>query len=91
MDDKECLEDFEKDVKWLRDHVPLDDIYEFSQQLLMASEFFLGKRGECTEVQKLFEEDELLLKWARNIFNLQRMKDADYQGIISVSWKRLKK
>lgn len=80
---KKLLDDYHSEVMWLRDHVPLDDIYEFSQQLRMNAEFFLGRLMLKTDVMQDLKTDKMLANYVRNLVALEAMRVNDYQGTIN--------
>lgn len=75
MDKEELLHQFNKNVEWLRNNVPPDDIYLFTEQTFMASLFFLHKWSEHEDLNIACEEDPIARKWIRNIMGLVRCRD----------------
>mgnify|MGYP001594441202 CR=1 FL=1 len=82
-------EDYVKNVQWLRDHVPRDDVYDFAQQTIMAGEYFIARLHEVIDLPRLMVEDEVLAFWVQNICSLQRLKDENFTGILNVCWKAI--
>lgn len=84
---KRIIDAYVKDVKWLREHVPPDDIYDFAQQALMASDYLLWKLDQFCDVAEETETDEVLCVWIKNIIMIGKMKDTDFKGIINTAWR----
>jgi len=75
MDNEELLKEFYKNVEWLRDNVPPDDIYLFTEQTFMAALFFLHKWSTHEDLNQASKEDEIARKWIKNILGLLRCRE----------------
>ena len=64
MNKKEVMEKYRLHVEWMRNNIPPDDIYDFAEQILMASVYFFHEnyKGKMLDLK-----DPISLKWARNI------------------------
>lgn len=80
---KKLLDDYYEDVAWLRAHVPMDDIYEFAQQLKMNAEYFMGRLMQEIDVSKEVKNDPTLANYVRNLSALFYMKSENYPGTIN--------
>jgi hypothetical protein len=81
MKKEKMLEEFEKNVEYLRRNVPPDDIYIFTEQTFMAAMFFLMKWKDLVDLRKECREDKIVAKWVNNIggFYLTRLEGNDQQ------------
>lgn len=84
---KKALEDFDKNVQWLRNHVPRDDIYDFAEQALMAADFFIGKWSSLVDLEKEIEDDKIAGQWLQNVVGMRILKQLNAQGVIDTEWK----
>jgi hypothetical protein len=90
MDDEEIetvKKHYEENVRWLRDHVAPDDIYDFAQQTLMAAEYCILQLHRLCDVVAQMEKDNALKHWIGNITCINELKKSNYGGIIDVSLK----
>ncbi len=77
MNKEELIKKFEKNVRYLRDNIPPDDIYVFAEQTFMAAIYFLHKWSQWADLNEESKNDPISKKWITNILALQMMKDAD--------------
>ena len=80
---KKLLDDYREEVDWLRHRVPMDDIYEFAQQLRMSAEFFMGKLMMKTDIIEDAKKDNILAMHVRNLTSLHAMQRDNYNGSIN--------
>lgn len=80
-------DDYLEDVKWLREHVAPDDIYDFAQQALMAAEYFIPLMADNMNLVEEMQKDKMLAHWIVNIHSLHRLREENFQGIIDVTWR----
>ncbi len=67
MDKEELRKLFEKNVTYMQQTIPPDDIYIFAEQTLMAALYFVRKLSEYTDLTELVDSDPVFKKWAINI------------------------
>lgn len=84
---KKQFEIFESNVKWLRNAIPRDDVYDFAEQTLMACDYFIYKLNELSDLPNEGVKDPLLEGWLKNIMFIRRSRKEKYQGIIQVSMR----
>ncbi len=89
QDKKKYLDKFKKNVDWLRANVPRDDIYEFAEQALMASDYFLVKLNECVDITKEIEKDKILGVWMTNILGLRFVRNNNIREMVDTELKEL--
>lgn len=90
MNEKEkefYLEKFNKDVQWLRDVVPPDDIYDFAEQALMAADFFIHELSHWVDLGEEGERNKVLGLWLRNIVGMRVLRNQKMKGIIDTTLK----
>lgn len=75
MDNEELLEEYYKNVEWLRANIPPDDIYLFTEQTFMAALFFLHKWSTYEDLNQACNEDEIARKWIKNILGLLKCRE----------------
>lgn len=75
MDKEELLQEFYKNIEWLRRNVPPDDIYLFTEQTFMASLFFLHKWSDHVDVNLEYQQDPIARKWVKNIMGLLKCRE----------------
>lgn len=84
---KVSAEEYTKNVKWLREHVAPDDVYDFAQQAVMAAEFFIGRLHQHIDITEEVKTDPMLYHWITNIYSLSKMKVEGFKGIVNVNWR----
>ena len=75
MNKEELLKKFEKNVQYLKNNIPPDDIYAFAEQTFMAAMYFLHKWAEWDDLNEFAKHDPIAKKWIINITALQILKD----------------
>lgn len=75
---EKLLRSFELYVSWLRNNIPPDDIYEFTQQLLLACAVFMRDIEFSEDFKKKMDENFELLVWYTNV---SALLDAQGKGI----------
>jgi len=93
-EEKKLMEEYRKEVEWLIEKVPRDDIYEFAQLLLISAErilFELMKQVDPRDLAALEQEDEYLRHSINNITTIHSMRESGYKGIINTSVTIMKK
>jgi hypothetical protein len=93
MDDEyinKMLAEYANQVKWLRERVPPDDIYDFAQQLLVAAEYFISVMDEEMELEEAILRDPALDHWIANVLSVEMMKREGFKATINTDW-RIKK
>lgn len=83
--DKLMLLQYRKQVEWLMERVPRDDIYDFAQQMIISAEYILACLGEHANVQKIMDTDPIMKQWIDNVMSIHFMKESGYTGIINTS------
>ncbi len=75
------MEQFEKNITYLRRNIPPDDVYIFAEQTFMAAMFFLWKWKDHIDIREECANDPIAAKWVENIggFYLTREKGIDIQ------------
>jgi hypothetical protein len=68
-DREEIIKAYEEDITYLQRNIPPDDIYQFAQQLLVGSLFFLEKWSDWVTIDEEMEKCPETDKWVRNIVN----------------------
>ena len=64
MNKKDVMEKYKLHVEWMRNNIPPDDIYDFTEQVLMGSVYFFY---QCYKHNVINLEDPITMKWAKNI------------------------
>ena len=77
MNKEELFEKFEKNVKYLQENIPPDDIYPFAEQTFMACMYFLKRWSDFHDLHKEIDENPISAKWIRNILSLQHCREED--------------
>jgi hypothetical protein len=88
-DEEKEIEEFNKNVEWLRKNVAPDDIYEFAEQALMAADFFIVRLGEWIDLIEESKKDKLLEGWLKNSLVIRILKNANAQGVIDTTMKKI--
>ncbi len=86
-DKKYYLDEFNKNVEWLRNTVSEDDIYEFAEQTLMAADYFIYKWREWVDIEEEATKDKLTNSWLNNVVGLRMLRDSGYQGPLDLNMK----
>ncbi len=81
---KEIIAEYEKNVEWLSRHVPRDDVYDFAEQCLMASEFLMYELGHFIDISDEITRETLLGKWCKNIVGIRVGQKNDFKGILNI-------
>ena len=83
MNEVEAREKFNKNVLWLKSHIPENDIYNFAEQALMGAEFFMQKWAHLTDAPKEMEQCSKTDKWVKNVFSIRQAKVDEIKNQIS--------
>lgn len=75
MNKEELVKKFEKNVLYLKENIPPDDIYVFAEQTFMAAMYFLHGWSQWVDLNEEAKRDPISKKWITNIIALQMMKD----------------
>lgn len=75
MSKEELFKKFEKNVQYLKNNIPPDDIYAFAEQTFMAALYFMHRWSTWEDLNEIAKEDPIAKKWIVNILSLQMMKD----------------
>lgn len=86
-DHEKFLKEFEKDVKWLRNNIPPDDIYDFCQEALMAANFFLSKLMQLNDLEEELENDKVLSIYYKNIVAIKIGQKLGLTTIVNTMFK----
>jgi len=81
----QALQKYNDNVVWLRQNVPMDDVYEFTEQVLMCAESFLNKLNEKTDLYQEMEDDYAFSTWVNNIAQIRHYCRTREPGQIIVS------
>jgi len=84
------MEQFKSNVCWLKEIIPPEDIYDFAEQALMASEFFINELGELIDLREEIKVRKPLATWINNVIGMRVLKENDYKGKINVIFKESK-
>lgn len=79
MDKEALLDQFERNVAYLRKTVPPDDIYAFCEQTFMSSVYFIRKIAQLTDLEEECKKDERFGVWVKNIMLFQACKNDDME------------
>ncbi len=71
---QQLLDEYNSDIQWLRDHVALDDVYDFAQQCLMSSNYFLYRLSTFMDIGEEVKNDPALRNKVKSLLALQLMK-----------------
>lgn len=77
---------FNSRVRFLRNNIPLDDIYDFTEEALMAADFFLKKWAEHTSISDEIADSKEAYVWVSNIVNLRKLYKNGHNEGISRCW-----
>ncbi len=79
---------YRKNVEWLKVNIPRDEIYEFTEQSLIAAEFFLHKWNDWVDVAEECRKDKVTHLWVSNILGIRRLKEKGFSGGIqtNIDW-----
>lgn len=83
------VERFNKNVQWLKDVIPPEDIYQFAEQALMASDFFISELSDWVDIEEEAKRDKALSFWLKNIVGIRVLRDQGFQGKIDITIKHL--
>jgi len=77
--EQEFIERFERNVAYLAKNIPPDDIYPFTEKVIMTALFFLQQWGLYTDLDRHCEKYPDAKKVIRSIleFELNRCNDVD--------------
>lgn len=75
--------EFKKNVEFLRNNIPKDEIYEFAEQCLVAAEFFLFKWSQWVDLYEETEKDEIVHVWVSNVIHIRQLNEENYTGGIN--------
>ncbi len=84
---KEVMRQYYEDVAWLRRCISPDDIFEFTEQALIAASFFLSKWSDWVDITEEGKKDKEAEAWIRNIISIRLIKESGYEGPISFEMK----
>ena len=82
---EEALKEYNDNISWLHSAVPPDDIYEFAQQSLMCSEYFLHILNTHINMPVLLEKDEHLVMWIKNFLKVYTLQSNKTPCVIGVT------
>ncbi len=88
MNKKEVMEQFEKNVAYLRKVIPPDDIYAFAEQSLIASLYFLHRWNEWEDLDEICRKEKVTRSHVYNILGLMKARDknADFILDLNLDW-----
>ena len=89
MTEDEQIEEFNKNVIWLRNNVPPDDIYLFAEQALLSAEYFIMKWGEHVDLQKEAESNKSTDLWLKNVLGIRALRKLEAKGMLDFDMKFL--
>lgn len=84
---KEQMDIFNKQVQWLKDNIPPEDIYTFAQQSILSAMFFIGKWNEWVDVFKEAENDKNVDIWLTNISTVCELQEENIPTKLNVKMK----
>lgn len=84
MDLEKRREKYLRRVKFLRENIPLDDIYEFTEQALSCADFFLFMWSRYTDVIEECENDAVTHSYVFNLLGLRSLEEKGYNQGISI-------
>jgi len=87
MDDRDIKELHKKSVEFLKNNIDVMDIYEFAEQALVFSEFFLKKWNEWVDVSEEGLKDAQVKRYVENLIKLRMLRDQDYLGGFNIKIK----
>lgn len=70
MNKKEIIEEFERNVVFLRQIIPPDDIYVFTEHTIIAALYFLNKWHEWEDLNDVMEKEMVSRYHIQNILQL---------------------
>jgi len=88
---KKVEQEYLDGVKWLREHVAPDDVYDFAHQSLLAAEYFIYKMYVEMDFHEELKKDRLFANWIHNVTAIQKLKDDGFHGILDVNYRLEKK
>lgn len=83
---KRVMAQFEKDVIWLQQHLPPDDVYQFCQQALIGAAFLVEKWKNGENFSELAQNDPLTRVWLQNIFGILGLQRTNVKGLINTDF-----
>lgn len=89
MNIEEMKAKFEKNVEYLKNNIPPDDIYVFCEQTYMATLFFLHKWSEWVDINEECRNDPVAQKWVMNIMGLLKARDMELDVDLDLDLKSL--
>jgi len=89
MNKEELLKKFEKNVQYLKNNIPPDDIYVFAEQTFMAAMYFLHGWSEWDDLNMVCKTDPIAKKWITNILALQKLKDLNDPVILDLGLEEM--
>lgn len=75
VDKKQVLDKFEANVRFLREVVPPDDIYIFTELTYMAALYFLHKWSHLEDLDEEMENCEVSKAWIGNILRMLKARN----------------
>lgn len=84
---QESLELYKENVAWLRRVIPRDDIYDFSEQILMGCDFLLAELGKHINYFDEAEKDKKFACWLQNMIVIRGLREQKYDGILTSKFK----
>lgn len=81
------MQAWEQEVKWLRQRVAMDDIYEFTLQMFLTAEVLMCKLKSVIDLEAERKKDLTLDKWLISLEKILELREQNYQGNINISVK----
>jgi len=89
LTEDEQLEEFHKNVIWLHDNIPPDDIYLFAEQALFSAEYFILKWAEHVDLEKEAESNKTTELWLKNVLGIRALRKLEAKGMLDFDMKFL--
>lgn len=84
----ETIEEFEKDVEWLRKNIPPDDIYVFAEQMHRSAINFLRLWAQYISINEECAKDNFIKDEIDNLLTIHQARESGEEGFIQFNPKR---
>jgi hypothetical protein len=78
---------YDDNVRWLRQHVPMDDVYEFAEQTIMCAEYFLANLNGVMDLGSKMQNDKIFAGWVKNLVGIRAIKEQNINISIKTRFK----
>jgi hypothetical protein len=83
----EAIEEFNKEVEWLKKVVAPEDIYIFANQALLGAHYFLNQWSDWVDIRKECEKDKYTHGWVHNLCGIHKLRALGITEKLSTKWK----